>query len=133
MTNKVIQFPKSKVVREIPEEHLKARQAKMDQKMADAIADDITSIVLSELDNNGIEVETPAFMKDFVMVAESIKAAIYRQFGVEHHLHAFADNNVKIVEGNLNEMSPEEIREKIEGIMEELQKAKENLDSDQDE
>lgn len=134
MTDKVIEFPKNKVVREIPEEHLKARQDRMNQKVADAISEDISGIVLTELDNNGIDVETESFMKDFVLANESIKACVYRFFGIEHYLHHYADNNIKIIQsGDMSDMDPDEVRKKIESVIEELKKAKETIDNKEDE
>ena len=51
MTDKVIEFPKSKVVREIPEEIHKERQAKADMKQADTIVDEVAGLMITELDN----------------------------------------------------------------------------------
>ncbi len=134
MEEKVIEFPKSKVVREIPEEHLKARKDRMNQKVADAISEDISGIVLTELDNNGVDVETEGFMKDFVLTNESIKACVYRFFGIEHYLHNYEDNHIKIIQGgDLSDMNPDEIRQKIETVIDELRKAKESIDNSDDE
>lgn len=131
MTDKVIEFPKHKVVRDVPEEHLIARQAKADQKLADAIVDDITGMIITELDNCMVEVEKKQFSKDFVLVADALKACVYRSFGIDHHLHDFIDNNVKLIEGS-ESMTKEEIKEKIESIMSELMNAKEKLDTDEE-
>ena len=48
---KVIEFPKNKVVRELPEEIHIARQAKADQKFADSVVDELAGFLLTELDN----------------------------------------------------------------------------------
>lgn len=129
MTDKVIEFPKHKVVRDVPEEHLKARQAKADQKLADAIVDDLTSIVITELDNFCIEVTEKAFAKDFILVVDSIKAAVYRSFGINHHLHDFVDKNITLINGDFDKMSNDEIQEKIEQVMKELEEAKNKIDT----
>lgn len=133
MTDKVIEFPKHKVVREIPEEIHKERQAKADQKVADTIVDEITGLIITELDNYYVEVTNKQFSKDLVLVADAIKAAVYRSFGIDHHLHEFIDKNVTLIEGNFDNMSKEEIKEKIETVMKELTEAKENLDTDEEE
>lgn len=133
MTEKVIQFPKSKVVREIPEEVHHQRQAKADQKLADSIVDEITGLIITELDNYYVDVENKQFAKDMILVADSLKACVYRSFGIDHHLHTFIDQNVKIIEGDLGAMTKEEIKEKIEKIMDELSEAKEKIDSDDEE
>lgn len=133
MTEKIIEFPKNKVVREVPEEVKKERQAKADQKLADSIVDEIIGIMITELDNFYVEVENKQFGKDFILVADALKALVYRQFGIQHHFHDFVDNNIKIIEGDINTLSKEEIREKIENIMMELSNAKNKLDSEEEE
>ena len=51
MTEKVIEFPKNKVVRDIPGQVLEERQKRADQKMADGIVEEVTAMVITELDN----------------------------------------------------------------------------------
>jgi vacuolar-type H+-ATPase subunit E/Vma4 len=130
---KVIEFPKSKVVRDIPQEHLVARQAKADLKLADSIVDEITGMMLTELDNYYIEVADKTFNKDLVLVVDALKSAVYRSFGIEHHLQDFVDKNVKVLEGIDADTSKEEIQEKIDAVIKELQSAKERLDTDEPE
>lgn len=133
MTDKIIEFPKNKVVREIPEEIHIERQAKADQKMADAIVDEVAGLMITELDNYFIEVTDKQFAKDIILVVDSLKAAVYRSFGIDHHLHPFIDDNVKLIEGDIGSLSKEEIKEKIEKIMIELSEAKENIDKEDEE
>lgn len=133
MTHKVIEFPKSKVVREVPEEIHLERQAKADMKQADAIVDEIAGIMLTELDNYYVDINQKQFAKDIILVVDALKAAVYRSYGIDHHLHAFIDDNVKLIEGDLESLSKEEIKEKIEKIMIELSEAKEKIDSDEEE
>lgn len=133
MTEKVIEFPKHKVVREIPEEHLIARQAKADLKLADSIVDEITGMMLTELDNYYIEITDKAFNKDFILVVDALKSAVYRNFGIEHHLQDFVDKNVKVIEGIDQDTSKEEIQEKIDAVIKELQEAKDRLDKEEEE
>jgi hypothetical protein len=133
MTHKVIEFPKNKVVREVPEEIHKERQAKADMKQADAIVDEIAGIMLTELDNYYVDINQKQFAKDIILVVDALKAAVYRSYGIDHHLHAFIDDNVKLIEGDLESLSKEEIKEKIEKIMVELSEAKEKIDSDEEE
>ena len=133
MNDKVISFPKHKVVREVPGNILEERNRRADQKMADSIVDEVTGLIITEMDNYYIDVENKQFAKDLVLVADAIKACVYRSFGFDHHLHEFIDNNVKLIEGDLNAMTKEEIKEKIEKIMTELSEAKDNLDNDEEE
>ena len=122
MTDKVIEFPKHKVVRDIPEEHLKARQAKADQKFADSVADELSGLLLTELDNYDIEVADKTFTKDFILVVDALRASIYRSLGLDHHLHAFIDENVKLIDRE--ELSKEELTERIVNMIEEMSKEK---------
>lgn len=133
MSDKVIEFPKHKVVRDVPEEIYKERQAKADQKMADAIVDEVAGLMITELDNYFIEVTDKQFAKDIILVVDSLKAAVYRSFGIDHHLHDFIDNNVKLIEGDINSFTKEEIKDKIEKIMLELSEAKESIDNEEEE
>ena len=129
MSDKVIEFPKSKVVRDIPEEVHKARQAKADQKLADSIVDEITGFIITELDNYGVEVTDQQFAKDYILVIDSLKASVYRSFGLDHHLHDFIDKNVSLIKGDLDEMTDDEIREKIDQVIKELEEAKSQVDN----
>lgn len=133
MTEKVIEFPKHKVVREIPEEIHRERQAKADQKLADSIVEDVTGLIITELDNFYVDVQDKQFSKDLVLVADAIKAAVYRSFGIDHHLHEFIDKNITLIEGNFDSMTKDEIKEKIETVMKELSEAKENLEIEEKE
>lgn len=130
MTEKVIEFPKHKVVREVPEEQIKAAEARRDQKFADTVVEEITGIIITELDNYYIEMENKQFSKDIILVVDALKAAVYRQLGIDHHLHDFVDNNVKIIEGDIDGMTKEEIQTKISSLIEELKTASADLDKE---
>lgn len=130
MTEKVIEFPKHKVVRDVPGEVIEERNRRADQKMADSIVDEISGYMITELDNYYVEVADKQFTKDFILVVDSLKAAVYRSFGLEHHLHPFIDDNVKLIEGKEG-MTKEEIREKIETVIAELSAAKDDLDTEE--
>ena len=133
MTDKVIEFPKNKVVRDVPGEVMEERNRRADQKMADSIVDEISGLIITELDNYYVEVTEKQFAKDIILVVDALKAAVYRSFGIDHHLHPFIDDNVKLIEGDINAMSKEEIKEKIEKIMSELSEAKDRIDNEEEE
>jgi hypothetical protein len=99
--------------------------------MADTIVDEITGMIITELDNYYVEIENKQFTKDFVLVLDALKAAVYRSFGLPHHLHDFIDDNVKLIEGKEG-MTKEELKEKIESVMAELTAAKDDLDSEEE-
>lgn len=132
MTEKVIEFPKHKVVREVPEEVHQARQAKADQKLADSIVDDLAGLMITELDNFYVQVTDKQFSKDFILVMDALKAAVYRSFGLDHHLHEFIDKNITLISDGMDGLSKEEIREKIDQVMRELEEAKGKIDLDND-
>ena len=133
MTHKVIEFPKNKVVREVPEEIHLERQAKADMKQADTIVDEVAGLMITELDNYYVDVTNKQFAKDIILVVDALKAAVYRTYGIDHHLHPFIDDNVKLIEGDIESLTKEEIKEKIEKIMLELSEAKEKIDTEDEE
>lgn len=121
MSDKVIEFPKNKVVRDIPGEVLEERSRRADQKMADAIVEEVTALMVTELDNYFVEVEEESFTKDLVLVVDALRAAVYRQFGFEHHLHPFIEKNIKIISKAdakaMEDMNEEQILNMIEDMM----------------
>lgn len=121
MTDKVIEFPKHKVVRDVPGEVLEERARRADQKMADAIVEEITAIMVTELDNYFVNVEEDSFTKDLVLVVDALRATVYRQFGFEHHLHPFIEKNIKIISKkdaqDMENMNEEQILNMIEDMM----------------
>ena len=81
MTEKVIEFPKHKVVRDVPGEVIEERNRRAEQKAADAIVDEVVGVLITELDNYYVEVTDKQFSKDFILVIDALKSAVYRQFG----------------------------------------------------
>lgn len=132
MIDKVIEFPKHKVVRDVPEEQIKAACQKRDQKFADSIVDDLAGQIATELDNFSVDVTSTSFAKDFALVVDSLRASVYRQLGIDHHLHPFIDENVTLLDMD-SKFSKEELTEKIANIIEELSQAKETLDKETNE
>jgi hypothetical protein len=133
MTDKVIEFPKHKVVRDVPGEVLEERARRADMKMADAIVSDITAIIVTELDNFYVEVEEESFAKDLVLVVDALRATVYRQFGFEHHLHPFIEKNITIISKTdakaMEEMNEEQIQKMIEDMLASKEKeTKEQID-----
>ena len=130
MTDKVIEFPKHKVVRDVPVDVIEERNRKADQKMADAMVDDLAGIVATEIDNFDLDVQSKDFAKDFIVVVDALKAAIYRQFGLPHHFHAFTDKNISIIDADFGTLTKEQIQDKIDEVMADLVATKEKLDSE---
>jgi hypothetical protein len=56
----------------------------------------MSSNILFELGNYGIDTETEEFMKDFHFLVATMAATIYRTLSVDHPLHKFMEENVVI-------------------------------------
>ena len=133
MTDKVIEFPKNKVVRDVPGAVLEERARRADQKMADAIVEELTAIMLTELDNYHVEIEEDSFTKDLVLVVVALRATVYRQFGFEHHLHPFIEKNIKIISRKDAEEMEDMTEEQILNMIEDMMNSKGKLDKDKGE
>ena len=131
MTDKVIEFPKHKVVRDIPGDVLEERARRADQKMADSIITELTAIIITELDNYNVNVEDESFTKDLILTVDALRATVYRQFGFEHHLHPYIEKNVKIISKEDAEAMESMTEEQIQKVIEDMMKSK--LDKDDEE
>lgn len=129
MTEKVIEFPKHKVVRDVPGQVLEERQKRADQKMADAMVEEITAMIITELDNYYVNIEDESFTKDLVLLVDALRATIYRQFGFEHHLHPYIEKNVKLISKKQAEAMEDMSSEQIKAMIEEMLKNKETVDN----
>jgi hypothetical protein len=131
MTDKVIEFPKHKVVRDIPGNVLEERARRADQKMADSIVEEITAIIITELDNYNVNIEEESFAKDVVLMVDTLRATVYRQFGFEHHLHPYIEKNIKIISKKDAEAMEDMTEEQIKKVIEDMMKTK--LDKEDEE
>ena len=129
MTEKVIEFPKHKVVRDIPGDVIEERNRRADQKMADSIVTELTAIILTEMDNYNIDIEEEMFAKDLILTVDALRATVYRQFGFEHHLHPYIEKNIKIISKKDAEAMEDMTEEQIQNMITEMMKTKE-LDND---
>jgi len=132
MTDKVIEFPKHKVVRDVPGEVLEERARRADMKMADAIVSDITAMIVTELDNFYVSVEDESFTKDLVLVVDAIRATVYRQFGFEHHLHPFIEDNITIISKKDAEAMEKMDEDQIQKMIEDMLASKGKLDKEEE-
>ena len=131
MTDKVIEFPKHKVVRDIPGNVLEERARRADQKMADSIVEEITAIIITELDNYNVNIEEESFAKDVVLMVDTLRATVYRQFGFEHHLHPYIEKNIKIISKKDAEAMEDMTEEQIKKVIEDMMKSKLDKDSEE--
>lgn len=133
MNDKVIEFPKHKVVRDLPGEVLEERNRKADLKVADSIVEDLSGLIVTELDNYNIDITDKTFAKDFIVVVDALKSCVYRQYGLDHHFHSFTDKNVSIIDADFGGFSKEEIQDRIDAVMADLIATKEKVDSEVEE
>lgn len=120
MTDKVVEFPKSKIVREAPlniEQVEKAKEKGL-LNFADSIVDDMIGNIYAELDNCGLDTNGDAFDKDFSFAMDGLRACVFRSLGLKHHLHEFLDTNVTM--------------KKLKDIRMELENEATKIDSDID-
>lgn len=106
----VVEFPKNKIVRAAPihVEAIAAAQEKALQNHADTIVDELIEGLVAEIENYGVTIEDKAFMRDFSLTADALRASIYRSFGLDHQLHSFIDNNVKMMNRLTGELIDED-------------------------
>jgi transcriptional regulator NrdR family protein len=92
--NNVVEFPKSRMVRDVDEmpEVLKFKEKGL-KNYADMTVRQISDMILQELSNAGIDITTDAFLKDFYCTAALLHAAVYRTFEVPHPCHEWIDSN----------------------------------------
>lgn len=100
MTENVLVFPKDKIVREAPldDETVKEHRSRGLKNFCDSIAEELITIMVTEMSNYGIDVEEEQFMRDFSLTAESLRATLYRSMEIPHSLHPFIDNHLDIRE-----------------------------------
>lgn len=96
--NKILSFPKSKIVREVPQNAVAVEEIKTKgiTKYADAVAEDLAGALFMDLANYGINMETEQAEKDFVFLSSVMRAVVYRGVGLEHALHKFINQAVTI-------------------------------------
>jgi hypothetical protein len=104
MTKNIVEFPKSKIVREVNnDEAINEAKARSRSSYAENLADDLVSSLLQEMEDLGIDTSTHEFIKDFSLTVDSLRATVYRTFDVEHHLHEFIDRSVKMIHKDTGE------------------------------
>jgi hypothetical protein len=102
MTTKVIEFPRNKIVREpsLIEQDLEEIKQKGRRNYADAIVAGLSSDLHIELENYGVDSSAPPFRKDFYFLMDVLRSVVYRNMNLEHGLHEFIDQTVKVYKKN---------------------------------
>jgi hypothetical protein len=96
--HEVISFPSNKIVREYPQniEILEKAKEKSVKKFADDVIDILAETCYEQIESLGLNVESENFDTDFSFVVETIRATIYRNLELPHHMHEFIDNNLEV-------------------------------------
>jgi hypothetical protein len=100
MSPTILEFPKHKIVREAPSpiiEELERLKEKGIQNFADGLTQEISSGILSDLSNYGIDIDSQPFIKDYMFLLSILSSTIYRSLDVEHPLHKFIDANISLM------------------------------------
>jgi hypothetical protein len=99
---KVIEFPRNKIVREptLIEQDLEEIKQKGRRNYADAIVAGLSSDLHIELENYGVDSSSPPFRKDFYFLMDVLRSVVYRNMNLEHGLHEFIDQTVKVYKKN---------------------------------
>lgn len=98
MSDNIVEFPKSKIIRDssLNSEVINKMKEKSTQNFADDLTQELTTMLLNELDNYGVDIEDEQFTKDFYYLVSILSAMIYRTVDLEHEFHDFLDNNVTV-------------------------------------
>jgi molecular chaperone GrpE (heat shock protein) len=105
MNENIVEFPRNRIIREhAGAEYIEKAKERGKQNFAETVSDDLISVLLEELENFGVDTSQDEFIKDFSMTVDSLRATIYRSFGVPHHLHDFIDTHVKMIHRETGEL-----------------------------
>lgn len=116
--NKVLEFPKSKIVRESPPNEAIIKKVKRaNDRSLEKFSDDLTQAIMEHiyeiLDDYEYNLEdNPSFDQDFKFLMEAVRCTVYRLSDLKHPMHELVDNTVKI-------MSPEEYEEYMSRVEQE--------------
>lgn len=96
--NEVITFPVNKIVREYPQniERLEKVKEKSVRKFADDVIEILAENCYDQIEALGLDTDDEKFDRDFAFAVETIRATIYRNLEIPHHLHEFIDNNLEV-------------------------------------
>lgn len=95
---KIIQFPEHRIVREATHniDELKKAKEKSIINFAEGLINDLTFIIYTEFENNGVETDGEKFETDYSFMVDSLRSCVYRTLGINHSLHDFIDTSVQM-------------------------------------
>jgi hypothetical protein len=93
----IIAFPDEKIVRRpVLDDYMDELKEKGKFNFADSLTDELMSPLIESLHNVGVDITSEAFIKDISLATSILRAAIFRNFGLEHSMHNFIDEFVQI-------------------------------------
>ena len=95
----IIIFPKIPKQRNIKTEQLDAKRQEMlrqthNKIFVNAIAEEIQETILLRLKDEGFNLTTPTFIKDYKMLSEALHSLLYRQVHMKHKLQDRVDKAI---------------------------------------
>lgn len=91
---KILEFPKNKIIRDVPMnvEVIEKAKEKAIASFAEQLVGSIVENLLEQLDSVGVDTNNDEFFKDFSLTIDSVRSTVYRHFKMPHHLHELIDN-----------------------------------------
>jgi len=127
MSATIIHFPKSKVIRTVPNEQLlKGKEVNLKGNI-EVIVDEIGTELMLHLEHYGIDVvDEEKNHRDMLFVYDILRAVLYRNAGMPHHLHEFLNKSLTMKP--LADLLPKEFPDDFintggEGLDQEAEKA----------
>ncbi len=101
----IIKFPEKNIVRVNPEPNKNERQLRADKNLSDEMTANLFSgLLLDTLEQAyGIDVENEDFVKYYSFIVALFQATMYKYHGLEHPLHRFMEEHVKLTEAEETE------------------------------
>lgn len=89
MTANIVQFPEAKIVRKFPE-FQEALKKEGELRGVEEFSEGLVAHIYEFLTINGISGDVFE-ERDFHLISESVKGAVYRKFGLQHTIHEMID------------------------------------------
>jgi hypothetical protein len=67
-----------------------------EEQVAEGLTEKLIVQMMHTMQECGVDINETSFIKDTSLVIEFVNACIYRDMGIEHPLHNFLDNFVKV-------------------------------------
>jgi hypothetical protein len=98
MTENILEFPKSKIVREhVGAELMEKRLEQGNKNFVDQFCNELQSFILAEISNCDVDIHDDQFLKDFYKMCGILEATMFRAYKLEHPLHDLMDK-IQIIE-----------------------------------